>query len=172
MRLSFCSMISPVMHDALGRQIARAISYPVSPSDIRRWAIATYSPHPAPSRFLGEGGPDRPLVAPEDFNPFAWLAYESDGVDLAKEAADDPDCIEHSLGIDGPGLSTVLNGSLEIEYGVPIRSGDVVASASTLESYQERNASRGPMLLTTVRSRWTNQGGEFVKQIRNTIIRL
>jgi hypothetical protein len=43
--------ISAEMLAAVGREVQRAVSYPVSESDIRRWAIAVYYPAPAPRRF-------------------------------------------------------------------------------------------------------------------------
>lgn len=63
------SVISPEMNGAIGREIARTVSFPVSASDIRRWAIAAYWPTDPPARFIAEG-PE--LLAPEDLNPFAW----------------------------------------------------------------------------------------------------
>jgi hypothetical protein len=69
--------ISAEMLAAVGREVQRAVSYPVSESDIRRWAIAVYYPA-QPSRRFWEaeaaaasryGG----IVAPEDFNPVAWM---------------------------------------------------------------------------------------------------
>jgi hypothetical protein len=165
--------VTPAMRAAVGKQISRAVSHPVSASDIRRWAVAVYHPHAAPERYLlPAGASDAALVAPEDFNPFAWVTAESHGVDLAKAmAAGDTDCIEEALGIEGPALRTVLNGELQIEYGAPIRAGDVITSTATLDGYAERTTSRGTMLFTTICSTWTNQHGALVKTTRNAIIR-
>ncbi|MYE47504.1 MAG: MaoC family dehydratase, partial [Chloroflexi bacterium] len=51
-------------------------SHPVTESDIRKWAIATYWPDKPPPLYWDEeyargtkwGG----IIAPRDFNPFAW----------------------------------------------------------------------------------------------------
>ena len=49
----------------------------VGANDIARWAIATYWPEPPPAQFLdaaaAEKGPWGGLVAPRDFDPFAWM---------------------------------------------------------------------------------------------------
>lgn len=59
--------ISADMAAAVGAEISRRVSHPVTDSDIRRWAIAVYWPERPPARFLSrEGGP----TVPEDFNPF------------------------------------------------------------------------------------------------------
>ena len=52
---------------------------PIRDSDIRRWALAVYWPAMPPRRFWDEeyarttrsGG----IVAPDEFNPFAWPAH-------------------------------------------------------------------------------------------------
>ena len=52
-------------------------SPPIRDSDIRRWALAVYWPEAPPARYWDAaaaatttaGG----IVAPEEFNPFAWL---------------------------------------------------------------------------------------------------
>jgi hypothetical protein len=165
--------VTPAMQQVVGTQISRTVSHPVSPSDIRRWAVAVYYPRAAPQRYLRPRTvSDGELIAPEEFNPFAWTTAESDGIDLTAEmSSGNTDCIEQSLGVAGPGLATVLNGELQIEYGAPIRSGDVITALTALDGYAERQTSRGTMLVTTIRSTWTNQRGELVKATRNAIIR-
>lgn len=72
------SHISGEMLTAIGRTLSRRVSFRVSESDIRRWALAVYYPDAPPERFIESetaaksrhGG----ITAPEDFNPFAWLA--------------------------------------------------------------------------------------------------
>ncbi len=167
--------VSAEMQAAIGREMSRAVSYPVSESDIRRWAIAVYYPAQPPRRFWDAdaaaasryGG----IVAPEDFNPFAWMTAEPAGVSPTANAASDPDSLEAQLGVTGPGLKNVLNGGLRIEYGVPIRPGDVITSVTTLAEYKERPGSLGLMLFTTSKTLWTNQHGETVKTGLGTLIR-
>lgn len=156
--------VSERMRECVGRELDRRVSYPVGASDIRRWAVAVYHPELPPRRFWDVRDTD--LVAPEDFNPFAWLVAEPPGRPLVLR---DP---EELLGIAGPEVSTRLRGGMATEYGVPIRSGDVITSVRSLAGYDERAGRRGPMLFTMVADVWTNQRGEHVKNFQFTFIRL
>jgi hypothetical protein len=166
------SHISAAMRDAVGRPLARRVSFPVAESDIRRWAIAVYYPAEPPREFWDEayakstrhGG----IVAPEDFNPFAWMAAEKD-----EPQADpgSPDRAELALRIPGPGLKYQLNGGMEVDYGVRVRPGDVITSVTRLAGYRERDGRLGQMLFTTTEDTWTNAGGALVKKTRMTLIR-
>jgi hypothetical protein len=165
--------LSQDMLAAVGQEMNRTVSFPVSESDIRRWAIAVYYPAPPPRRFWDAaaaasryGG----IVAPEDFNPFAWMAAEPAGSRMMATAGN-PDALENSLGIAGPGLVNALNGGLQIEYGAPIRPGDVITAVTTLAEYRERPGSLGLMLFTTSRTVWTNQDAAMVKVSLATVIR-
>ena len=168
------SLISAQMRDAIGREIARLVSFPVSESDIRRWAIAVYYPQAPPARYWDAAAAARArwggIVAPEDFNPFAWLAASPPGLPDT-EAVTDADHTERQLGIDGPGLASQLNGGVAISYGVPIRPGDVITSVTRLGGYDERAGRMGPMLFTQLDTTWTNTASELVKRSRMTLIR-
>ena len=165
------TLVNSEMAAAVGRTVRRRKSFPVSESDIRRWAIAVYWPDPSPRLFwdaayaatTSHGG----IVAPEEFNPFAWMVAESD----AKGVADDAERIERTLGIRGPGLRFELNGGLEAHYAVRIRPGDVITAVSTLASYTEKTGRLGPMLFTSTEETWTNDSGGLVKRFRSTQIR-
>jgi hypothetical protein len=166
--------ISPQMRSAIGSELSRMVSYPVSESDIRKWAVAVYYPEEPPARFWDEeagrhsraGG----IVAPEEFNPFAWMRAEPKGA-KPSSAATDADSTERGLGIEGPHLMNQLNGGVSVKYGVPIRPGDVITSVTRLGEYSEREGSLGLMLFTPLETTWTNQRGEAVKQTRLTLIR-
>jgi hypothetical protein len=168
------SNISTEMKGALGTELGRSVSFPVSESDIRRWALAVYYPDQPPARFIDPGAAKASqwggLVAPEEFNPFAWLAQstEDKGGDLSPN---DPDRTEKTAGITGPGLKFMLNGGMEVEYGVPMRPGDVITSVTRLADYTEREGRLGLMLFTVTENTWTNQDGELVKRTRSTLIR-
>jgi hypothetical protein len=155
------------MRNAVGRAFGRRTGFPVSSSDIRRWAIAVYYPEPPPEA-LWKPGED--VQAPEDFNPFAWMtaAGPSDGSD---GDPNDTDNTESQLGIAGPGLKFQLNGGLEVEYGVPMRPGDVITSVSRVTNYSEREGRLGLMLFTVIEDVWTNQDGAEVRRGRITLIR-
>lgn len=51
-------------------------SPPISEGDIRKWAIAVYWPDTPPRQFWDAGYAESTrwggIVAPEEFNPFAW----------------------------------------------------------------------------------------------------
>lgn len=135
------------------------VSPPVTETDIRRWAIAVYWPEVPPREFWDAeiaaatrwGG----IIAPAEFNPFAWPIDPS----------------ERQVRFLDPGpLGAILNGGSEVEYGVPIRPGDVLTSVSTPVEVFERQGRRGPMVFYVAENRWTNQRGEIVKIARSTQI--
>ena len=167
--------ITDEMQALIGREMRRWVSFPVSSSDIRRWAIAVYYPECPPARFWDAqaaavsryGG----IVAPEDFNPFAWMVAEPKEPRTMAAAADNPDAIEHGLHVAGPGLKHALNGGIHITYGVPMRPGDVITSVTVLAGYRERLGSLGLMLFTSIETVWTNQNGAMVKTGVSTVIR-
>ena len=166
--------ISEAMLGAVGTELERRVSYPISASDIRRWAVAVYYPEEPPRLFWDEryaaGTRYKGIVAPEDFNPFAWMSAEPPGIP-PRQRPNDPNMTEIRLGIPGPGLAFQLNGGLETEYGVRMRPGDVITSVQRLGGYHEREGRLGRMLFTVMESTWTNQDGELVKRTENTLIR-
>jgi hypothetical protein len=168
------SHISDAMRAAVGTEMGRRVSYPVSESDIRRWALAVYYPEQPPREYLDAeaaaknqyGG----LVAPQEFNPFAWAVVEEKKPDVELEG-NDPGRFEKLLGLEPPPVKFQLNGGLEVEYGVPMRPGDVITSVSRLSEYREREGRLGLMLFTVSEDTWTNQDGDVVKRTRSTLIR-
>jgi hypothetical protein len=167
------SLISDAMRAAVGRELRRLVSYPISESDIRRWAVAVYWPEHPPRLFWdaehAAGTVHGGIVAPEEFNPFAWMAADPPG--WRPPGASATDSTEDGLGIPGPGLMYSLNGGNEAEYGVRMRPGDVITSVTKLADYYEREGRLGRMLFTVSESDWTNQRGEWVKRVRATVIR-
>jgi hypothetical protein len=167
--------ITPQMRDVVGLELRRSTSFPITDSDIRRWAIAVYYPEPAPRLFwdpaYAAGTAHGGIVAPEDFNPFAWLTQtEADAGVVARSTGAflGP---EETLGIEKPDTKSLINGGTEVEYGVRMRPGDAITSVSTLAGYAEREGRLGLMLFTTSEDTWTNQRGETVKTSRSTLIR-
>jgi hypothetical protein len=167
--------ISAEMAGAVGRFLGRQVSFPIAASDIRKWALAVYYPEKPPRLFwdasyaatTSHGG----IVAPEEFNPFAWMAAESESTGSNPGDQNDPNRTEASLGIPGPGLQFQVNGGIDVEYGVRMRPGDVITAESTLAGYTERQGSLGRMLFTASESVWTNQAGDMVKRSTTTVIR-
>jgi hypothetical protein len=166
--------ISAEMRNAIGQEMGRRVSYPVSESDIRRWALAVYYPQRPPPEFIDSTVAAKTrhhgIVAPQEFNPFAWLVAEDRSPDV-EVAGNDPNRTELVLGIPGPGLQFQLNGGLEVEYGVPMSPDDVITSVSRLAEYRERPGRLGLMLFTVSEDTWTNQNDEVVKRTRTTLIR-
>jgi hypothetical protein len=168
------TQVTDAMRGAIGGEIARRVSYPISTSDIRRWALATYYPEEPPRIYWDEeyaaNTKHKGIVAPLELNPFAWIAAEPKGVQR-QGGGINPDFIENSLGIQGPGLKFMLNGGMETTYGVRMRPGDVVTSVRCHAGYNEREGRLGLMLFTISEDTWTNQRGEVVKAHRDTLIR-
>jgi hypothetical protein len=167
------SNVTDAMRAAIGGEIARRVSYPITASDIRRWALATYYPEEPPRLYWDEEYAAQTvyqgMVAPRELNPFAWLSAEPKGV--VRHGGINPDMIERSLGIAGPGLKFMLNGGMETTYGARMRPGDVITSVRRLAGYNEREGRLGLMLFTISEDTWTNQRGEVVKTHRETLIR-
>jgi hypothetical protein len=165
--------ITDEMRAVVGREYLRFTSYPISASDIRRWAIAVYYPEPAPPLYWDEayaattrwGG----IVAPEDFNPFAWMMAEprgSLGMDAARPWP------ELYLNVKPPETRANIIAGVATEHtGVPMRPGDVIRSSYRLAGYEERRGRMGLMLFSTKEDRWTNQRDELVRITRLTLIR-
>ncbi|MET9089464.1 MaoC family dehydratase N-terminal domain-containing protein [Streptomyces sp. NPDC004237] len=166
--------VSDEMRTAIGRTLSRRVSFPVSESDIRRWALAVHYPETPPERFIDAEAAAKSryggITAPEDFNPFAWLAAEQPTAPTDAEE-NDPNSVERTLGVTPPPLKFQLNGGMEVDYGVPMRPGDVITSENRLVSYAERPGRLGLMLFTVTEDTWTNQHGELVKRSRMTLIR-
>lgn len=139
-------------------------SPPISESDIRKWAIATYWPEQPPpiywdaeyaktTRFGG-------IIAPPDFNPFAWP------VDRPRPAAGG------GSGNRPRGRGTHgMNGGQTDTYGVPMRPGDVITTRTRLKDWHEREGRLGLTLYTFTEIEWTNQNGELVRTRISTGIR-
>jgi hypothetical protein len=174
------SVVTDEMRALVGRTMETVVSYPIDRSDIRRWALAVYHPETPPGQFWDERSPEAAacggIVAPEEFNPFAWMAAERRGPDVSPIALAPAlrmaGAVEHLLGVVPPPLTHGLNGGIEIDYGpAPMRPGDVVTDTATLAGYREREGRLGLMLFTTQERVWVNQRGEHVKTLRLTYIR-
>jgi N-terminal half of MaoC dehydratase len=160
--------ITPEMRSVLGKEFTRSTSFPIAASDIRRWAIAAYYPAPPPSRYWDESVVSGPLIAPQEFNPFAWMSSEGPTPIVA---GTDPDRQFRLLGVQGPGLVFQVNGGVQVSYGAPMRAGDVITSSSHISELTERTGRLGLMLFTTVDTVLTNQAGTKVRHQRMTVIR-
>ncbi len=169
--------ISDDMRALVGREFGSPRqSLPISLSDIRKWALAVYYPEIPPPLFWDEeyakatvhGG----VVAPEEFNPFAWITASGPVVAPTFQGPIRGSGPEGAFGVEAPETTFILNGGSEVTYGVRMRPGDVITSGQTkVVDYQERPSRLGLMLLTTTESTWTNQEGEMVKVTQGTGLR-
>jgi hypothetical protein len=149
------SLVTDDMRERKGVWGDERSSYPISESDIRRWAIATYWPEP-PARLFWDaeyasktcwGG----IVAPMDFNPFAWPPVRRATARGAPAR------------VPGGRRVTVMNGGQTDTYGARMRPGDVVTSRSRLRDWEEREGRLGLTLYTYQETEWRNQRDEHVR---------
>jgi hypothetical protein len=167
-------LITAEMRSLIGRPYKQQRSFPIDATAIRRWAIAVYYPEQPPREFWDPDVPDG-LVAPAEFNPFAWMASEDvelqpDGPPIDPGHAR-PGGLEFRFGVRPPDLKTALNGGLHVTYAALMRVGDVVFATTSIGGYTEREGRAGPILFTEVESHWSNQRDELVKISRMTMIR-
>ena len=146
----------------LGRPLPVLESLPVDANDIRRWAQAIWYPDSPPAdQFdvtVAAEGPWGGLVAPRDFNPYAWHP------DFHPEAYP----WMRGMGTE-PGRRG-LNGGQRTWYGAPIRPGDVIGSQVTLIDTYEKEGRIGTMLFLVDQARWANQRGDLVRVSERTTI--
>lgn len=151
--------LDPRTLDWIGRSTPPRKSLPVGANEIRRWAMAIHYPEAAPARYYDEAiadkGPWGGLVAPRDFNPFAWMQGEDPGIPWMRGIGTEPG-------------SRVLNGGQHNLYFERIRPGDVITSQARLADAYEREGRLGTMLFLVTETRWTNQRGGLVRIGRNT----
>jgi len=138
------------------------VSPPISESDIRKWAIATYWPEePPPIYWDHDYARDTHyagIIAPPDFNPFAWPVtrpVRTGGVALSPSGR----------------RLTGLNGGQTDTYGKPMRSGDVITSRTRLKDWEEKQGRMGLTLYTFTETEWRNQHDELVRIRLSTGIR-
>lgn len=153
-------------------------SPPISASDLRKWAIAVYWPATPPPIYWDEtyaattrwGG----IVAPRDFNPFAWPIVTSPAAgDTAREPTWYDAEAAARADIDAgpvPGRRGMNGGQTET-YGVPMLPSDVVASRSRLRNWTERETRLGLTLFVYSETEWRNKRDELIKLRVSTLIR-
>jgi len=149
-------------------------SWPVSASDIRKWAQAVYWPEVPPRIYWDEeyakttkwGG----IIAPQEFNPFAWPLEGAYGQAEALAEITGARRLESSRPVgSGPGLHA-MNGGQTMRYYAPIRPGDVITSTTALVDWNERATRLGLTMFITHETRWTNRNDEIVKITSDVLI--
>ena len=94
---------------------------------------------------------DSIILAPPDFNPFAWPVER-----VARTGIPQPRKPDGSR-------FTGMNGGQTDTYGTPMRPGDVITARSRLSDWHERDGRLGWTLYTTTEIEWRNQDDELVK---------
>lgn len=147
--------------DAIGRTLPPVAAPAVGANDIARWAIATYWPEPPPAVYLdADAAADTPwggIVAPRDFDPFAWMPKRPWAGDWLWGMGTEPG-------------KRLLNGGQRNVYHQPIRPGDVISVTRRFVDVVERETKRGPMVFFTSEFRWENQDGALVRIGEQTTI--
>jgi hypothetical protein len=171
------TLITPEMLERKGVWSAARVSPPVSESDIRKWAIAVYWPETPPRIYWDAGYAATTrwgtIIAPPDFNPFAWPIVEARPEKAERPAAKaeppgakaDADQPRSNRGRRG------MNGGQVDTYGVPMRPGDVITSRSRLRDWDERETRLGLTLFSYSETEWRNQEDALVKVRVATAIR-
>lgn len=158
------SYITDEMRAVVGQVMTTKTSFPVSTSDIRKWAAAVYYPEVPPRLFWDEeyaaatrfGG----IVAPEEFNPFAVMTRDPPPALRTQSRGR----FELAFGIEPPPARAILQTEIRVRYsGTRIRPGDVIRSTERIDEYFEREGRMGLQLYTTVSNEYTNQEGQRVK---------
>ena len=152
------TLVTEEMIAAKGVWGEETTSHAVTESDIRKWAIATYWPDKPPPLYWDEeyargtkwGG----IIAPRDFNPFAWPVDRPAG----------PPSAGARPGQTPKKGENVLNGGQADTWFAPIRPGDVMTSRTRLSHWEERTGRLGLTLFTYKEIEWHNQDGELVRR--------
>jgi acyl dehydratase len=147
--------------DKIGRTLPPVAAPAVGANDIARWATATYWPERPPAVYLDAAvaatTPWGGIVAPRDFDPFAWMP-------------DRPWSGDWLFGMGTEPGRRVLNGGQWNRYAAPVRPGDVISVTRRFVDVVERETKRGPMVFFTSEFRWANQDGALVRLAEQTTI--
>ena len=119
------TLVTQEMLDRKGVWGREHVSPPISESDIRKWAIAVHWPKTPPPIFwdaeYAAGTRWGGIIAPPDFNPFAWP--------VTVERPARSEAAETNTPRSGKGRRGMNGGQVDT-YGVPMRPGDVITSGS------------------------------------------
>jgi hypothetical protein len=166
------SVITDEMRGIVGKVMAEQLSFPIDTNDIRHWAAAVYYPDVPPPLYWDEefarttkwGG----IVAPEEFNPFAWMMQEP----RPQPRAFRQGRFERAFGLEPPKSKATMQNEIRVTYtGVRMRPGDVIRSTQRISEYFEREGRMGLQLYTTLDNEYTNQHGERIKLLQTVYVR-
>jgi acyl dehydratase len=133
----------------------------VSLLEAQRWAAAVGDRNPI--YFDDEAARDagyRGIVTPPLFLPHALHGV----VDLARLRIDG---IQVVKGSSVPlKVSRTMFGGEELEFFLPVYPGDVIEAETRVAAIEEKEGSKGPFVLTTTETTYTNQDGDIVAKGR------
>lgn len=133
----------------------------VSLMEAQRWAAAVGDRNPiyfddAAARAVGYRG----IVTPPLFLPHALHGV----VDLSHLRADGIPVVQ---GVSVPlKVSRTLFGGEELEFFLPVYPGDTIEAETRVVAIEEKEGSKGPFVLTTTETTYTNQDGDVVAKGR------
>lgn len=140
-------------------------AYPISAVDIQRWAVNIYWPTEPPRLYwdaeFARTTRWRGIVAPQEFNPFAWT-MESQFP--RQESAPAAGSVLKQDGFE------VLNGGQADAFGAMMRPGDVIRSRSRLAGSTQKTTRFGDTLFLTSEETWLNQDDETVRVRTSTTV--
>ncbi|HJN86880.1 MAG: MaoC family dehydratase N-terminal domain-containing protein [Dehalococcoidia bacterium] len=164
----------------MGKPFHTITSAPVTATDVRRWGMAVYWPERPPRLFWDEEYAKNSrfgsIVAPAEFNPFAWPLDDSGHLalghlpiwpDMGQIAGDDRGAgLRDPRSKEGFAVRSFSAGN-EAEYHAPIRVGDVITGTSEMKGVYEKTGRSGILLFGLNEARLTNQNNELVKLLRH-----
>lgn len=141
-------------------QSGEVIVLEIDKGSIRRFVEATDDPKPI---YLDEeyarNSRYSAIIAPPGF--FGWPI---------KREGSAPDEGPLTVALADAGFRNNLNGGEEFEFFQPIRAGDTLASLSKTIDIKEREGRTGNMAFVTTETTYTNQHGDLVAKVRQTLI--
>jgi acyl dehydratase len=151
---------------------------PIDADMLRRFVQGVMEPDPAhwdeevaTIRF-GEGGIPAPPLFPG--HAFRRAPGDPDPLDRLAEEPDWDGAGGGGIGglpmIDLP-LKRILNGGTEAEFFQLARVGDTISSQAEYVEITEREGRSGTMVIVKVRTTYTNQDGDVLARVTNSLIR-
>ena len=153
--MSEYNVITPMVRNALGKELGPPVDYEVEKSAIRKVAEAMGDPNPLwqDEKYAGETKYSS-VIAPPTF--------------LASMR--NPAHAEFIQKLDIP-LKRQLAGGVDIELLHPIKPRDIISVSTKLAEANERTGSLGRMLILVFETTFTNQESQLVARLRQGLIR-
>jgi acyl dehydratase len=147
------SVITPQMREYIGKELEPRV-FEIDASSIRKIAKAVGDPNPLwQDRAYAKKTEYGDIIGSPTF--VALLKVETMGVLFTLECP----------------LYGILDGGIEIEYGVPIKPGDVITGTPKLADVKEKESKSGMMLFMIIETSYKNQKGQMAVITRQTFIR-